>query len=88
MNRLHEPLLSRTRTIRTLSNPQDASVGPVVSSAGLREPTTVKKFVKRTLNLKGSVAAAKTRGWERRPGKLVVPLTQSKDHNVNVFIPA
>ncbi|OBZ78006.1 hypothetical protein A0H81_01657 [Grifola frondosa] len=59
-----------SRTIRTL--PSSSEGIPSIASRALRPPTRTKRFLNRSLNLKGSVAAAKTKGWERRPANLGV----------------
>ncbi|KAM5543973.1 hypothetical protein V8D89_002590 [Ganoderma adspersum] len=68
--RTSKDILLGSRTIRTLPKPN-----AVVSSAvvkGLVPPRRVEKFVKTSLNLKGDVTKAKSKGWNRQPANLGV----------------
>ncbi|EGN92958.1 hypothetical protein SERLA73DRAFT_190331 [Serpula lacrymans var. lacrymans S7.3] len=62
-------LIVGSRTVRTLPKASDSRA---MATAKTLPPHTVKKFVSRSLNLKGEERFAKSRGWERRPANIGV----------------
>ncbi|OSX62280.1 hypothetical protein POSPLADRAFT_1066114 [Postia placenta MAD-698-R-SB12] len=70
--RRHQPkdLLVGSRTIRTLANPSPAV--PSVAPRALMPPARVNKFLKRSLNVKGSIADCRTKGWDRKSANVGV----------------
>ncbi|PIL26991.1 hypothetical protein GSI_10130 [Ganoderma sinense ZZ0214-1] len=77
--RASKDILLGSRTIRTLPKPN--AVASSVVAKGLAPPRRVDKFVRTSLNLKGDVAKAKSKGWNRQPenGRL------GRDHQPPVF---
>ncbi|CAL1710493.1 unnamed protein product [Somion occarium] len=62
--------LCSSRTIRTVPKSSDSLVSTPVSKE-LRTSAGVNKFVKKSLNVQGKSQIAKTKGWDRRPGKSI-----------------
>ncbi|PIL24116.1 hypothetical protein GSI_13868 [Ganoderma sinense ZZ0214-1] len=68
--RASKDILLGSRTIRTL--PKANAAASSVVAKGLAPPRRVDKFVRTSLNLKGDVAKAKSKGWNRQPANLGV----------------
>lgn len=73
------PFACSSRAIRVLSNASRSGSG----SAMTLPPLKIKKFVNRSLNLKGN--PSKTKAWERRPGTLICLVERHHDPHSSSF---